>query len=107
MMRRLTLMVLLAAAVTVLHAARVVAQMQDETDNARFRRYVSRYAPEVGKPARAICVCQDGSANQGRAGELRQVNVNQVVITCAIPAFDGLGHLGAYDTCRTWAPLAR
>jgi hypothetical protein len=98
---------LLVVAVVALCATPVHAQGEDPTDNERFRKKLSRYAPAPGKRARGLCICQDGSANHGRAGELHQEEVNQVRVTCLIPAFAGGGGFAGFSTCGTFESISR
>ena len=85
-----------------------VAPAQEEPSDAElFRKRVAKYARPAGRRAKSLCVCQDGSADHGRAGELHTEAVNQVRVQCLIPSFTGNGDFIAFSTCVTWETLAR
>jgi hypothetical protein len=90
-----------------LTSATVAFAQNELTDAQKFRKRVSRLAPLPDATVRGLCVCQDGSSDHGRAGELRQeAEINQVRVTCSVPSFAG-EDLIAHEPCGTFVPLAR
>ena len=77
-----------------------------------FVKKVQKYGLGPAGP-KALCVCQDGSANHGLAGALGAAAVspanddNRVRVICYIEYFhDDGGYFGS-DACQTWVPLAK
>lgn len=95
------------AALLLLSATAAPAQEEELSEAALFRKRLSRYAPAPGRLPKGLCVCQDGSANHGRAGELHTEEVNQVRVNCVIPSYTGNGSFIAFSTCGTFETLAR
>ena len=95
------------AALLLLITTAAHAQDDELTDAELFRKRLSRYAPAPERLAKGLCVCQDGSGNDGRAGELHQEQVNQVRVNCLIPSFTINGGFIIFTNCRTFETLGR
>ncbi len=97
------------ASLLLLSATTAPAQNEELSDAELFRKRLSRYAPapEPGRRPKGLCVCQDGSANHGRAGELHTEAVNQVRVSCLVPSYTGEGDLITFSTCGTFESLAK
>ena len=97
------------ASLLLLSATTAPAQNEDLSDAELFRKRLSRYAPvhELGRRPKGLCICQDGSGNHGRAGELHTEAVNQVRVSCLVPSYTGDGDLITFTTCGTFQSLAK
>jgi hypothetical protein len=84
------------------------------TDLESFERLIARSATEFEGRPKAGCVCQDGSANHGLAGELQRVvgdlivGGRAVIAACNVPKFDSnTGALLDRTNCFTFETLPR
>jgi len=104
---------LLAIAVAPLLAA-VPALGASDLD--KLKNKAARYAVTnvLDDPARALCVCDDGSAsNDDRLGVLQALTVgsggfNRIQVTCYVIGFDQVtGDAVTAVSCDPWIPLTR
>ncbi len=52
-------------------------------------------------------MCQDGSANHGRAGELHLEEALHARVSCLVPTFAANGSLILFAPCRKFESLGR
>lgn len=97
------------AAVALLCLAAAPTAFAADSDRDVLRKQIRKYAPysPVTKP-KGFCVCQDGSAQHGRAGVLGQaVTSNQIIVACGIPGFTVDGSQNSGANCSTFQVLAK
>ena len=86
------------------------------TDMARFQKLVYRYAPPAPSrrsPVKSLCVCQDGTNQDGTVGILlsegpSSINGEAVLkVYCAPEGFNNTGAQDLLFQCYKWVPLVR
>ena len=80
------------------------------TDIDTMRSKVRKYGTAEATRPRTLCVCQDGSPNQGRVGLVwGPVGTDTYVsVICYVPQYDAVdGHFVAAFSCNTFVPLAK
>lgn len=86
------------------------------TDMDRFQKLVDKYAPPAAglpSPVKSLCVCQDGSNEDGAVGTVVSQGTTSVLgdtllkVACAVEGFDNTGTETIAFTCTRWVPLAK